>query len=187
MKRKPLSKKLRFTVFARDGFQCQYCGRNPPAVVLHCDHVVPVVEGGPDSEDNLITSCQDCNLGKAASPATRPLRPGLPERTESIREAEEQLAEYRKLLQARERRTDENIETVHHHYQALYWDIYGQDWTLTPNGLRSLRQWLRDWTVEDLKDAFSIAVPRFEPTNDRALFAYIGGSLRKWRTEGRRG
>lgn len=185
MTRKPLSKKLRFTVFARDGFQCQYCGRNPPAVVLHCDHVVPVVDGGPDTEDNLITSCQDCNLGKAREPATRPLRPGVPERAEAIREAEEQLAEYRQLLRAREQRTDADVVAVHEHFSNLCWDIYGQEWTLNPGGLQSVRQWLRDWTVEDLNDALAIAIPRFKPS-DRAMFAYVGGILRKWRTEGRR-
>ncbi len=32
--RKPLSKKMRFDVFKRDGFQCQYCGAMPPNIVL---------------------------------------------------------------------------------------------------------------------------------------------------------
>lgn len=33
-KRKSISKKLRFEVFKRDGFTCQYCGRMAPDVVL---------------------------------------------------------------------------------------------------------------------------------------------------------
>jgi 5-methylcytosine-specific restriction endonuclease McrA len=40
--RKPLSKKLRFEVFKRDGFSCQYCGAHPPDVLLEIDHVIPV-------------------------------------------------------------------------------------------------------------------------------------------------
>lgn len=64
MRRKPLSKKLRFEVFKRDSFKCQYCGESAPDVVLHIDHIQPVVSGGDNSITNLITSCLCCNLGK---------------------------------------------------------------------------------------------------------------------------
>lgn len=63
-KRKSMSKKLRFEVFKRDKFQCQYCGRIAPDVILEVDHVLPVVEGGDNSIMNLRTSCFDCNRGK---------------------------------------------------------------------------------------------------------------------------
>ncbi len=36
--------------------------------MLHVDHVVPVVAGGVTSEDNLLTACEECNLGKATRP-----------------------------------------------------------------------------------------------------------------------
>lgn len=63
-KRKALPKKLRFEVFKRDSFTCQYCGRMAPDVVLEVDHIVPVAEGGTNDIMNLITSCHDCNSGK---------------------------------------------------------------------------------------------------------------------------
>lgn len=63
-KRKTLSKKIRFEVFKRDKFTCQYCGRMAPDVVLEVDHIKPVAEGGNDGILNLITSCRDCNRGK---------------------------------------------------------------------------------------------------------------------------
>jgi 5-methylcytosine-specific restriction endonuclease McrA len=61
---------LRFTVLLRDGFRCRYCGRTAaePGVVLHVDHVVPLVAGGATSEDNLMTACSECNLGKSTRP-----------------------------------------------------------------------------------------------------------------------
>jgi len=59
-----ISKKFRFEVFKRDGFQCQYCGKSSPKVVLEIDHVIPKNEGGQDNLENLITSCFDCNRGK---------------------------------------------------------------------------------------------------------------------------
>ena len=46
MARKPLSKKIRFEVFKRDKFTCQYCGRMSPDVILEVDHIEPVAEGG---------------------------------------------------------------------------------------------------------------------------------------------
>ncbi len=62
--RKPISKKMRFEVFKRDNFTCQYCGRHAPDVVLECDHIKPVAEGGKNTMLNLVTSCFECNRGK---------------------------------------------------------------------------------------------------------------------------
>src|SRR5579872_4830176 len=64
--RKNISKKIRFEVFKRDSFKCQYCGRVSPDVLLHVDHIKPVAEGGANELVNLITACQACNLGKGA-------------------------------------------------------------------------------------------------------------------------
>jgi hypothetical protein len=63
-KRKSLTKKIRFEVFKRDSFKCQYCGKSSPDVILEVDHIVPVAEGGGNEMINLITACFDCNRGK---------------------------------------------------------------------------------------------------------------------------
>jgi len=65
-KRKQITKKQRFDIFKRDSFTCQYCGSKPPSVVLEVDHVIPVASGGDNQEENLLTSCFDCNRGKGA-------------------------------------------------------------------------------------------------------------------------
>lgn len=62
--RKPISKKIRFEVFKRDKFTCQYCGRSAPDVILEIDHLNPVINGGDNDILNLVTSCRDCNRGK---------------------------------------------------------------------------------------------------------------------------
>ena len=59
---------LRFLVLRRDDFRCTYCGRRPPDVLLHLDHVVAFSAGGTSTADNLRTACSDCNLGKSARP-----------------------------------------------------------------------------------------------------------------------
>jgi hypothetical protein len=61
-----MSRRLRFEVFKRDCFTCQYCGRKSPEVILQVDHIDPVAEGGSDDIVNLTTSCVDCNGGKGA-------------------------------------------------------------------------------------------------------------------------
>jgi len=58
--------KLRFEIFKRDNFICQYCGRNPKKdkCKLVVDHILPKSKGGTLTPLNLITSCLECNLGK---------------------------------------------------------------------------------------------------------------------------
>lgn len=63
--RKGLTKKIRFEVFKRDSFTCQYCGKSAPSVVLEVDHIKPVSKDGDNEITNLITSCKDCNAGKS--------------------------------------------------------------------------------------------------------------------------
>lgn len=59
---------MRFLVFERDGYRCVYCGRTPngDGVTLHCDHRVPVAGGGLTTFDNLVTACDQGNLGKGS-------------------------------------------------------------------------------------------------------------------------
>jgi hypothetical protein len=56
---------LRLKIIARDGGACMICGRKPPEVRLHVDHVRPLSKGGLTEERNLRTLCRDCNLGKS--------------------------------------------------------------------------------------------------------------------------
>ena len=61
-----ISPAMRFEVLRRDNFTCRYCGRRPPVVALHAEHVVPSSQGGANSLDNLVAACSDCNFGKGA-------------------------------------------------------------------------------------------------------------------------
>jgi 5-methylcytosine-specific restriction endonuclease McrA len=58
--------KLRYEILMRDEFTCKYCGRTPlkHGVELHVDHIIPRSQGGTNAKDNLITACNECNLGK---------------------------------------------------------------------------------------------------------------------------
>src|SRR5207247_1849676 len=52
----------RRAVFARDGWQCQYCGARTSLTV---DHVIPRSKGGGSGWDNIVASCAPCNRRKA--------------------------------------------------------------------------------------------------------------------------
>ena len=57
--------KMRFVVFERDNFTCQYCGiTRAEGARLMVDHIVPFSKGGKTIIDNLTTACFFCNLGK---------------------------------------------------------------------------------------------------------------------------
>jgi hypothetical protein len=63
--RQPVKKSIRFEVFKRDSFTCQYCGQKAPDVVLEIDHITPVADGGDNAILNLLTACRACNAGKS--------------------------------------------------------------------------------------------------------------------------
>jgi 5-methylcytosine-specific restriction endonuclease McrA len=71
----------RRAVFARDRWECQYCGSRTNLTV---DHVVPRSKGGPSSWDNIVASCAPCNRRKGdrlphqidMHPRVKPRTPG---------------------------------------------------------------------------------------------------------------
>lgn len=109
--RKPISKKLRFEVFKRDSFTCQYCGSTPPSVILHVDHIHPVADGGCNNIDNLITACLPCNLGKSATPLTS-IPKNLKDKCAEVAEREAQIRGYNEILTARANRIEEDAWKV---------------------------------------------------------------------------
>lgn len=77
-KRERIPQGLRFDVFRRDNFTCVYCGASSPAVTLECDHKRAKSKGGPDTLDNLVTACFDCNRGKSAKEVDHNPAPASP-------------------------------------------------------------------------------------------------------------
>lgn len=167
MSRKPLSAKTRFDVFKRDQFTCQYCGAHPPAVVLHVDHIHPVAEGGSDDEDNLVTSCERCNLGKgarllSAAPKT------LAEKAEIAKEREEQLAGYAAIMQQiRERIEDDAWDVA----DAL---IPGSSDGMSTARFESIKRFVRELGKEGCLEASEIAWAK-KPYSDTQRFKYFCG------------
>ena len=99
------SRTLRFEVFKRDEFKCQYCGATPPSVVLEADHVIPSSKGGKTDIDNLVTSCFDCNRGKRDR-SLKIVPETLEVKHQRMKEKEEQLRSYQKVLARKRKRTE---------------------------------------------------------------------------------
>jgi 5-methylcytosine-specific restriction endonuclease McrA len=72
---RPRVKLTRREVFIRDGFTCQYCGRETGDLTI--DHIIPRSRGGPHTWDNLVAACKPCNHrkgGKSLGEARMQLR-----------------------------------------------------------------------------------------------------------------
>lgn len=54
----------RTNIFLRDDHQCGYCGRRFSKSQLTLDHVIPVVQGGRKSWENIVAACLACNQKK---------------------------------------------------------------------------------------------------------------------------
>lgn len=54
-----IDQNVSWRVFKRDVYACRYCGKDD--VPLTVDHLVRWEEGGPSTEENLLSSCRKCN------------------------------------------------------------------------------------------------------------------------------
>lgn len=173
-KRKALSKRTRFEVFKRDKFTCQYCGRTPPTVVLHCDHVVAVANGGDNDPNNLVTSCFDCNLGKS----DRPLTAIIPSRADQLdREMElaEQTDAYNSFLLEQRKKQDRLIREL-----GSYWyDDFEEPgkFIFGPARVASIKVFLKSLTAAEILEAMDIAQSRMTvySSNDDKRWRYFCG------------
>lgn len=174
-KRSNLSKRTRFEVFKRDSFACQYCGRTPPAVVLQVDHIVPVAEGGGNDQGNLLTSCQDCNVGKSDRPLTSAPKSLKSQMAEAQARAE-QVKSYGDFLLQQRRDEDAAIERI-----GRYWFDYFTkpgSYVFGPARIVSARKFLKRLTEAEILEAIDLAMAQKMPRNsdyDRAAFQYFCG------------
>ena len=67
----------RRSIFLRDRFRCQYCGRSFDGPDLTYDHVIPRSKGGRTEWENILTCCVDCNARKKSSDANYSGRKGV--------------------------------------------------------------------------------------------------------------
>ena len=175
--RKPLSKKVRFEVFKRDGFTCAYCGATPPKVILQVDHIVPVSGGGNNSIDNLVTSCQPCNIGKGKNSLTS-IPESLQEKALRIKEQEEQLQGFYKILKERDDGIESELWEVAQMIEPMALEKgIPRDWA------KSIRYFLEQLGLYDAKYAAEIARAKFPYGGKKTFLYFCGVCHRKIRGE----
>ena len=155
VKRKSTGKRLRFEVFKRDSFTCQYCGAKPTEEApLVIDHITPVCEGGTNDLQNLITACEPCNQGKAGK-LLGDVHP-RPDADLMLLEVQQEIAELKRFQSAEKQLQSARADVVEV-LQDLWQGITGGDWV--PNET-ILLQMLEKYSADLIRDAVSITAKR---------------------------
>ena len=154
--RKPISKKLRFEVFKRDSFTCQYCGKSAPDVVLHVDHIKPVKEGGTNDITNLVTACADCNLGKGArklsdSSEVMKAKKQLDE-LNARREQLEMMLQWKEWLSDIE---EQQVDAIAERFDSF------SGYNVNENGRRKIKKWIKDFGLNEIYDCIEISCDQY--------------------------
>jgi hypothetical protein len=167
MSRNSSSKKLRFDVFKRDGFTCQYCGAHPPNVILEADHVIPAAGGGKAEIDNLVTACFDCNRGKGKTPLDV-IPQSLQSKAEETKEREAQLAGYRKIIQKKVDREEADCWRIAAALLPGEREYINRDW------FQGIKNFARRLDLHEILDAAETALARI-PYSESKRFRYFCG------------
>lgn len=162
-----LSKKLRFEIFKRDKFSCQYCDKSAPDVILEVDHIHPKAEGGTDDILNLVTSCHDCNAGKnkrkLSDDAVIKKRKKQLDVIQERREQLEMLVEWQKSLFDIEDQTVKELANI--------WAKLCTAYRPNESGLNQIRQWLKRFTVVEIAEAMRISTKQYLKFEDDKITA----------------
>lgn len=185
-----VSTKTRFEVFKRDRFTCAYCGRTPPEVLLHVDHVVPLAAGGSDDITNLITACATCNLGKGPRMLEEGTAPVVGRATVAeLQERIDQAKAYMEAIAGTRAVQEDQVQMVIDAWARVYGAVIkegpdGPYWWLG-RGIfperRSIARFLKDIPLHQVLDAVDITVGRWPVADDRTCRYFYGVCSRMWR------
>lgn len=155
--RKQLSKKLRFEIFKRDSFKCQYCGKSAPDVILHVDHLNPVAKGGDNDILNLVTSCFDCNSGKSDRLLTdNSILSVQKKQLDDLNERREQLnmlIEWRTILEDKSFEIDKILEYINLKNNSNI--------SLSQTGIKNIKTLLKKRSHSEILDGIDSAYEKF--------------------------
>lgn len=161
--RKGLSKKIRFEVFKRDSFTCQYCGNSAPNVLLEVDHIKPVSKQGEDDITNLITSCFDCNRGKSdrelSDDTVAIKRKKQLDELQSRREQIEMMMEWQGGLDSiREQELSAALEYLH---SKIY------PFTANDSGEKIIKSAIRKYGLKEFLECVNISVEQYSERDNK--------------------
>lgn len=156
-KRVGLTKKLRFEVFKRDGFRCQYCGAAAPDVLLVVDHIHPVAEGGKNDILNLITACQPCNAGKGKRTLSN--HSVLEKQRDQLKDLSDRREQLEMMIKWKTGLSD--IKDVAVEQIAEHWSKLVNGFNLNANGKQTLKKLNSQFGVDEIMDAMRTAADQY--------------------------
>lgn len=168
-KRKTISPKIRFEVFKRDLFTCQYCGRKPPDAILEVDHIVAVKHEGTNNIDNLICSCFDCNRGKSDI-KLETIPDTISNKLEILEERKKQYNEYIEMLKFMSTKTENEIDMVEKEFMHRFTKTnFKKDFREY-----SVKKFINELGVEEVINAMNISCEKIkQKTNVLKYFSGI--------------
>lgn len=172
-KRKNLSNTIRFEVFKRDSFTCQYCGRMAPDVVLEVDHIHPVSKGGDNDILNLITSCMECNRGKGARKLTD--KDEIKKQQQQLKELNEKRIQLEMLVEWKAELLNFDVEQ-YEKIKALIEDIVGWKVKVSEDSKNHIIKQINKYGFETIYEATKIAFTNYYDESKNNLveaFRYI--------------
>lgn len=172
-KRKSIPKSVRFEVFKRDSFKCQYCGASAPDVILEVDHIVPVAEGGENDMMNLITSCRDCNRGKGNKKLTD--RQTIEKQKTELDDLNERRQQMEMMLQWKCDLLNFEMEMVNA-IDALICSM--TDWAMADSAKQKIKRLISQFSFDEVYDATSISFEKYYNGTEKSwdvAFNKIGG------------
>ena len=164
--RKSISKKIRFEVFKRDAFTCQYCGRTAPEVILEIDHINPVANGGNNDLMNLITSCYDCNRGKGKRTLTD--KEELKKQHEQLKCLNKQREQLKMMVEWKTelmKFDDEQIDIIQDVFNSVF------DGTFTDEGRKRIGKEIKRYGFDEVYESTNISISQYDDANK--AFNYI--------------
>lgn len=173
MSRKPIPKNIRFEVFKRDKFTCQYCGASAPDVILEIDHLKPVSKGGTNDLLNLVTSCRDCNRGKTNRELSDDSAVKVQkQQLDDMQDRREQMKMMLEWRQEMDDMIDLQIEAVDRMFGS------DTDYVMANGGKKEMSSLLRKFGFNEVYEACQIAIRRYYKGSEsswRFMFSKIGG------------
>lgn len=161
-KRTTITKKMRFEVFKRDSFACQYCGMSAPEVILEVDHINPVNNGGETTLINLVTSCRDCNRGKGKRKLSD--KSEIEKQKKQLEEINEKRKQLEMMLKWKEELNKFDDEQLAIFEKKVREDI---SISLSDYGKNFTKKLIKKYGLIEVLDVLDIAISQYFDTNNR--------------------
>lgn len=135
------------------------------------DHILPVCQGGTNEPENLITSCEPCNQGKAGKTIEQAV-PTEEDRLRLAQERNEQVASFEAAKKAREAR-----DQIRQLVLEFWCEQTGRD-SADIGTITTVVRYVDEFGMELVMEWIEKAVLKVGSWNDKKIGMYVSGIRR---------